>query len=140
MPTRRSRSPADNRWVLPGQNGMRGATAQDFDSVCPEKQVTTRPGYRPVVTTTPDSYNPLNISNPPGGNARRVFQFHDAQPADRIPPDRCAAAVRAQSAHAFSGADCQDRGQHRGVRSEEHTSELQSLMRKSYAVFCLKKK
>src|SRR3546814_4214468 len=30
------------------------------------------------------------------------------------------------------------RGQ--GDRSEEHTSELQSLMRISYAVFCLKKK
>src|SRR3546814_6897848 len=27
-----------------------------------------------------------------------------------------------------------------GERSEEHTSELQSLMRSSYAVFCLKKK
>src|SRR3546814_5344852 len=33
--------------------------------------------------------------------------------------------------------------EHRGLRlarSEEHTSELQSLMRISYAVFCLKKK
>src|SRR3546814_10755569 len=30
--------------------------------------------------------------------------------------------------------------QHRCRRSEEHTSELQSLMRISYAVFCLKKK
>src|SRR3546814_2526682 len=29
---------------------------------------------------------------------------------------------------------------HRHCRSEEHTSELQSLMRISYAVFCLKKK
>src|SRR3546814_3902598 len=28
----------------------------------------------------------------------------------------------------------------KGVRSEEHTSELQSLMRISYAVFCLTKK
>src|SRR3546814_8224948 len=28
----------------------------------------------------------------------------------------------------------------RTIRSEEHTSELQSLMRISYAVFCLKKK
>src|SRR3546814_3375170 len=28
----------------------------------------------------------------------------------------------------------------RGTRSEEHTSELQSLMRISYAVFCLKNK
>src|SRR3546814_4633496 len=27
-----------------------------------------------------------------------------------------------------------------GIRSEEHTSELQSLMRISYAVFCLKQK
>src|SRR3546814_1484774 len=26
------------------------------------------------------------------------------------------------------------------IRSEEHTSELQSLMRRSYAVFCLEKK
>src|SRR3546814_5760126 len=29
---------------------------------------------------------------------------------------------------------------HWAIRSEEHTSELQSLMRISYAVFCLKKK
>src|SRR3546814_5248543 len=29
---------------------------------------------------------------------------------------------------------------HSAIRSEEHTSELQSLMRISYAVFCLKKK
>src|SRR3546814_5429436 len=31
-------------------------------------------------------------------------------------------------------------GRVRQLRSEEHTSELQSLMRISYAVFCLKKK
>src|SRR3546814_5568676 len=35
----------------------------------------------------------------------------------------------------------QEEGRMRGFqRSEEHTSELQSLMRSSYAVFCLKKK
>src|SRR3546814_8792209 len=33
-----------------------------------------------------------------------------------------------------------DRLKERHGRSEEHTSELQSLMRNSYAVFCLKKK
>src|SRR3546814_4613601 len=33
-----------------------------------------------------------------------------------------------------------DRGTRGAYRSEEHTSELQSLMRISYAVFCLKKK
>src|SRR3546814_7816123 len=32
------------------------------------------------------------------------------------------------------------RGMSQALRSEEHTSELQSLMRISYAVFCLKKK
>src|SRR3546814_3958880 len=33
-----------------------------------------------------------------------------------------------------------DVGANIAIRSEEHTSELQSLMRISYAVFCLKKK
>src|SRR3546814_3817998 len=33
-----------------------------------------------------------------------------------------------------------ERDKYRHPRSEEHTSELQSLMRTSYAVFCLKKK
>src|SRR3546814_9792501 len=40
-------------------------------------------------------------------------------------------------------AHCSRRATHRrlgDLRSEEHTSELQSLMRISYAVFCLKKK
>src|SRR3546814_7703578 len=40
--------------------------------------------------------------------------------------------------HAEPAARCRRRGA--GARSEEHTSELQSLMRSSYAVFCLKKK
>src|SRR3546814_2811485 len=43
-------------------------------------------------------------------------------------------AVRLSQSRYASG----DRGKER--RSEEHTSELQSLMRISYAVFCLKKK
>src|SRR3546814_8845157 len=34
----------------------------------------------------------------------------------------------------------ENRSKPRDYRSEEHTSELQSLMRISYAVFCLKKK
>src|SRR3546814_1295565 len=47
------------------------------------------------------------------------------------PPPANAAASRSLTAGA---------GAHAGCRSEEHTSELQSLMRISYAVFCLKKK
>src|SRR3546814_20419210 len=40
---------------------------------------------------------------------------------------------------AFAAVDMQDKGRLRRKRSEEHTSELQSLMRISYAVFCLTK-
>src|SRR3546814_4748145 len=46
--------------------------------------------------------------------------------------------------HLERGRQRQHGGRYAGVphpcRSEEHTSELQSLMRISYAVFCLKKK
>src|SRR3546814_8420517 len=54
-------------------------------------------------------------------------------------PQRIGAVGRADHIDGVaSGGD----GLHRRlpVRSEEHTSELQSLMRISYAVFCLKKK
>src|SRR3546814_6291742 len=40
----------------------------------------------------------------------------------------------------YTYARTEESGGARGSRSEEHTSELQSLMRISYAVFCLKKK
>src|SRR3546814_10355123 len=48
-----------------------------------------------------------------------------------------------QGQHHGGGGGFLARHQHQGYlfpRSEEHTSELQSLMRISYAVFCLKKK
>src|SRR3546814_1531031 len=41
---------------------------------------------------------------------------------------------------AATDAPLERRQQEQAARSEEHTSELQSLMRISYAVFCLKKK
>src|SRR3546814_2035416 len=55
--------------------------------------------------------------------------------ADRIETIRARILAEAK-AHGWPVAESQldDR------RSEEHTSELQSLMRSSYAVFCLKKK
>src|SRR3546814_7945774 len=48
---------------------------------------------------------------------------------------RFRAAIRSAADRAAKALDAR-----RGSRSEEHTSELQSLMRISYAVFCLKKK
>src|SRR3546814_9838768 len=60
----------------------------------------------------------------------------DAAHVDHLHPDSgialaCAADGEKLTAECFGDAV---------VRSEEHTSELQSLMRISYAVFCLKKK
>src|SRR3546814_2300556 len=54
-----------------------------------------------------------------------------------------AALALAFGGNAFAQDPGSDPGQAvliRNARSEEHTSELQSLMRNSYAVFCLKKK
>src|SRR3546814_6568592 len=68
---------------------------------------------------------------------------NDAFHADRQQAELLAAQAgyAAQRTTARSGARCgiAPRRPLRG-RSEEHTSELQSLMRISYAVFCLKKK
>src|SRR3546814_9017845 len=56
--------------------------------------------------------------------------------ADYLLAFRPEAAVAANDDHRGKS----DRAAVDGRRSEEHTSELQSLMRSSYAVFCLKKK
>src|SRR3546814_10478126 len=61
-----------------------------------------------------------------------------ARDGDRGALDRVLATLY-QELHSM--ARRQLAGQHgQTLRSEEHTSELQSLMRISYAVFCLKKK
>src|SRR3546814_2660167 len=57
----------------------------------------------------------------------------------RIARQFFAVAITAQVGR-DDGKAIRKRGHHLVPRSEEHTSELQSLMRISYAVFCLKKK
>src|SRR3546814_2517077 len=63
---------------------------------------------------------------------------HAAAPAERQMLSECGCHTVdvAQFACLLDGR----RNRRRRWRSEEHTSELQSLMRISYAVFCLKKK
>src|SRR3546814_4257699 len=67
--------------------------------------------------------------------------------AEQFPRTRCATAGQKAFGEArlvlqFLTAECPQASDRRRdeERSEEHTSELQSLMRLSYAVFCLKKK
>src|SRR3546814_8763946 len=57
---------------------------------------------------------------------------------ERVEIDIKLAHVDRQMGDALCAVD--QHGDAARVRSEEHTSELQSLMRNSYAVFCLKKK
>src|SRR3546814_6376391 len=65
----------------------------------------------------------LGIAHGRGGVQAAIDFLTEAVPAAEKAPDR-EAGLRSAT----------------GDRSEEHTSELQSLMRSSYAVFCLKKK
>src|SRR3546814_7183555 len=63
----------------------------------------------------------------------------------RLPPRPAAhpalgALPADRRAHLWADRACRGHLRHHRHRSEEHTSELQSLMRISYAVFCLKKK
>src|SRR3546814_996025 len=60
-----------------------------------------------------------------------------ADDAAPVTPIRTRSPVRARNTPTNANRDA---GWENFTRSEEHTSELQSLMRISYAVFCLKKK
>src|SRR3546814_7016981 len=69
---------------------------------------------------------------------RRAYERRGGSPQVRRSPDRRETA-RDQPSHP-SRTSPASRCTIVAARSEEHTSELQSLMRISYAVFCLKKK
>src|SRR3546814_4228765 len=77
------------------------------------------------------------VGTPARAGAPAAAQHADPQHHQRVP-------VEDHAGHALPRPRGQRPRQARrlraAVRSEEHTSELQSLMRISYAVFCLKKK
>src|SRR3546814_20689754 len=101
-----------------------------------------RPPPRSTRTYTLFPYTTLFRSNVDVGGRHHLVEPHAEPVADeqRVPrgqvgrdvlvEDRLVLRVRSQE-HDEVGL---------GGRSEEHTSELQSLLRTSYAVFCLKKK
>src|SRR3546814_6051933 len=69
-----------------------------------------------------------DIGHVPGRKELPLFHIHGR-----------AAIASGKQQVGLPAQECRDL-QHVHDRSEEHTSELQSLMRISYAVFCLKKK
>src|SRR3546814_3185332 len=100
------------------------------------------------------------FSDPGRGQCGRIYAAEGGGGFGRAPPPDIAEAATGR-AHGFAldaarhpqpvqrppghdlqmdGPQGEDEDAPAGVRSEEHTSELKSLMRISYAVFCLKKK
>src|SRR3546814_9924008 len=88
-----------------------------------------------------------------GAYTHRVFFFvndtatteiytygHTLSLHDAVPIAICSRAVYSARAMLSGAGSPRTRRSSARKRSEEHTSELQSLMRISYAVFCLKKK
>src|SRR3546814_4382996 len=69
-----------------------------------------------------------------------LYPFRPARPAIHHNSRHVVFARRRQDHICYLPRPIRSAGWGKGHRSEEHTSELQSLMRISYAVFCLKKK
>src|SRR3546814_4951348 len=99
-----------------------------------------------------DSMNARLMKMPVTGNGRRESYAHLPMPrmtntymlAGKVPPQEIIASVKKGLYAVNFGGGQVDITSGKFVfstseRSEEHTSELQSLMRISYAVFCLKK-
>src|SRR3546814_4877452 len=92
-----------------------------------------------VALALPDRHARLDLVDDvaTGGEGGVAVRGGDADPDRDVADHQVAGAVHA--ARVEDVESLERLGQH-ALRSEEHTSELQSLMRISYAVFCLKKK
>src|SRR3546814_6396125 len=110
--------------VWPGLD--RGMAGEEWEALGPVKADPDKPQERPLETHP--QYHLKLLLGRMGVSRDEVMEWSAASPFDgpeaRAPFTSLLFAPAAYTAR---------------WRSEEHTSELQSLMRKSYAVFCLKK-
>src|SRR3546814_3731665 len=109
--------------------------------------VRKRAGDRlPADARTPDAEGGAGdaiLVDPGVGEERDLLLGHDDAIGDGFAHQRTIGEGMAAIVHWIDGGiGAEELGGHvlSFARSEEHTSELQSLMRISYAVFCLKKK
>src|SRR3546814_6202103 len=109
----------------------------DWSSDVCSSDLSRRMAKKPLI----GSLNRAFITSPDAQVARRLIFSREASQSPVEPPS----LYRVPTARSFPS--CATALNRRGRtlascwrRSEEHTSELQSLMRISYAVFCLKKK
>src|SRR3546814_1948153 len=100
----------------------------------PRSTLTASPFPYPALFRSGSSDRRLSATSTPwsGGQVPRA---HDPHPVD-APVGR----VDVEGGLLLDDVVAVAVGHRAAVRSEEHTSEIQSLMRNSYAVFCLKKK
>src|SRR3546814_4241356 len=144
---RRNRAPRGR-----GRNGRTGPRRSGtLHRACPGRNADTCTAVRPGGWMEPDTRGPCRSSAEvpvdedeqeqpddvdevpvPGGGLEAEMLF-----GGEVPLHRAEQADR-QEDRSDDDVEAVEAGRH--VRSEEHTSELQSLMRSSYAVFCLDKK
>src|SRR3546814_3420024 len=108
-----------------------------------DQRDTARQPYRPVgtVRTGADGEYRAMLAPPPGDPRTRAAVERSAvrrRMCGRDDLQRCAG--HCAEGFSYRHHSRERASDHMAGRSEEHTSELQSLMRISYAVFCLKKK
>src|SRR3546814_7834948 len=117
--------------LFPYTTLFRSAVAQLHDAIA----------HRDIAAHLPDRHTHDSVFR---GHAALAAQFRARRRrtaglvVDRLPDKKRLAVADHAGLHAGSVPNDADHAT--GARSEEHTSELQSLMRISYAVFCLKKK
>src|SRR3546814_3396682 len=117
---------------LPARVPTTPPTAPACRAVRHEQALADAPGGR----RTPQRERRLVLPQPPAPGGGGL----SAEPAGLRAGPLVLAGGRALDRAPFRRAASAGSGSRRRHRSEEHTSELQSLMRISYAVFCWKKK
>src|SRR3546814_1662489 len=96
---------------------------------------------RPPRSTRTDTLFPYTTLFRSSGQVEALATTARMEEADLVIFDAALTPIQQRNLETAHEAKVIDRtGLILEIRSEEHTSELQSLMRISYAVFCLKKK
>src|SRR3546814_3280630 len=119
-------------WLNPQKIAERGLTANDVVAAIREQNVQVAAGVIGASPTSPDVAMQLSVNAQ--GRLSTEEEFSDI-----VLKTSADGGVTRLGDVARIELDASEYGL-RSLRSEEHTSELQSLMRLSYAVFCLKKK
>src|SRR3546814_6618022 len=99
------------------------------------RPVDAQVGYDDAIAVRGDARRGAELDPVDLGARKQAVEQHDRRALAHLAPRQSHAVARVEKL----GFDAHASGLWT-FRSEEHTSELQSLMRISYAVFCLKKK